>query len=253
MDFELSDEQKDIKNAAREFAEKEFTEIARDYDQKESFPRDLWRKACGLGFVGLFIKEEYGGPGLGILDHSIVMEEFWRVDPGCGNILLTIFGAEFIQIYGREEQKIKYLPPLPRGEAIMGTAITEPDAGSDITAISTRAKKDRDGYIINGTKQFITNGSIADYLIVICVTEPEAESRFKRFSALLVESNRPGFEAIKIIRSEKSTASIPIIAISAWASAKHKERALEVGANEHFTKPVDLNRLLTTINRYLKE
>jgi len=198
MDFELSDEQKDIKNAAREFAEKEFTEIARDYDQKESFPRDLWRKACGLGFVGLFIKEEYGGPGLGILDHSIVMEEFWRVDPGCGNILLAVFGAEFIQLYGREEQKKKYLPPLPRGEAIMGTAITEPDAGSDITAISTRAKKDRDGYIINGTKQFITNGSIADYLIVICVTEPEAESRFKRFSALLVESNRPGFEAIKI-------------------------------------------------------
>jgi len=198
MDFELSDEQKDIKNAAREFAEKEFTEIARDYDQKESFPRDLWRKACGLGFVGLFIKEEYGGPGLGILDHSIVMEEFWRVDPGCGNILLAVFGAEFIQLYGREEQKKKYLPPLPRGEAIMGTAITEPDAGSDITAISTRAKKDRDGYIINGTKQFITNGSIADYLIVICVTEPEAESRFKRFSALLVESNRPGFEATKI-------------------------------------------------------
>lgn len=198
MDFELSDEQKDIKKAAREFAEKEFPEIARDCDKKESFPRDLWKKACVLGFIGLFIKEEYGGSGLGILEHSMVMEEFWRIDPGCGNILLTVFGAEFIQLYGSEEQKKKYLPPLPKGEAIMGTAITEPDAGSDITAIATRAKKEKDVYIVNGTKQFITNGSIADYLVVICLTNPEAESRLNRFSAILVETKRPGFEAIKI-------------------------------------------------------
>jgi alkylation response protein AidB-like acyl-CoA dehydrogenase len=198
MDFELSDEQKDIKKAAREFAEKEFPEIARDYDKKESFPRDLWKKACGLGFIGLLIKEEYGGSGLGILEHSMVMEEFWRVDPGCGNILLSIFGSEIIQLFGNEEQKRKYLPPLPKGEAIMGCAITEPDAGSDITSIATRAKREGNEYLINGTKQFITNGSIADYLVVICLTNPEAESRLNRFSAILVETNRPGFEATKI-------------------------------------------------------
>jgi len=198
MDFELSDEQRDIQRAAREFAEGEFPEIAREYDRKEEFPREVWKKACQLGFIGLFIKEEYGGPGLGILEHSMVMEEFWRVDPGCGNILLSVFGSEIIQLFGREEQKRKYLPPLPRGEAIMGTAITEPDAGSDMISISTAAKKDKDGYIVNGTKQFITNGSIADYLVVICVTNPEAESRLKRFSALLVETDRPGVVATKI-------------------------------------------------------
>jgi acyl-CoA dehydrogenase len=198
MDFELSDEQKDIQRAAKEFAEGEFPEIAREYDRKEEFPRELWKKACQLGFIGLYIKEEYGGPGLGFLEHSMVMEEFWRVDPGCGCILLSVFGSELIQLYGREEQKKKYLPLLPKGKAIMGTAITEPDAGSDMTSISTTAKKDKDGYVVNGTKQFITNGSIADYLVVICITNPEVESRLRRFSAVLVETNRPGFGATKI-------------------------------------------------------
>jgi acyl-CoA dehydrogenase len=198
MDFEPSDEQKDIQRAARVFAEGEFPEMAREYDQREEFPRELWKKACQLGFIGLFIKEEYGGQGLGILEHAMVMEEFWKVDPGCGNILLSVFGSEIIQLFGTEDQKKKYLSPLPRGGAIMGTAITEPDAGSDITSISTSAKQDGGDYLVSGTKQFITNGSIADYLVVICVTNPEAESRLKRFSSLLIETNRPGVEATKI-------------------------------------------------------
>ena len=135
MDFELTNRQKQIRLAAREFAEGEFPGVAREYDRKEEFPKDLWKKACELGFIGLFIKKEYGGLGLGFLEFAMVMEEFWRVDPGCGNILLTTFGSELIQLYGTEEQKKKYLPPLTQGETIMGTAITEPDAGSDITGI----------------------------------------------------------------------------------------------------------------------
>jgi alkylation response protein AidB-like acyl-CoA dehydrogenase len=120
------------------------------------------------------------------------------VDPGCGNILLTAFGSELIQLYGTEEQKLRYLPPLTKGKAIMGTAITEPDAGSDITATLTNARRDGNEYVINGTKQFITNGSIANYLIVFCLTHPEAESRFKRFGTILVETDRPGFGATKL-------------------------------------------------------
>ncbi len=198
MDFELSARQKQIRISAREFAEGEFPSLAREYDRREEFPKELWKKACGLGFIGLFLKKEYGGLGLGFLEFAMVMEEFWRVDPGCGNILLTAFGSELIQLYGTEEQKKKYLPPLPRGEAIMGTAITEPDAGSDILSILTLAKKDGDSYLINGSKQFITNGSIANYLAVFCLTNPEAESRLKRFGILLVETDRPGFGALKI-------------------------------------------------------
>jgi alkylation response protein AidB-like acyl-CoA dehydrogenase len=198
VDFELTNRQKQICLSAREFAEGEFPEIAREYDRREEFPRDLWKKACQLGFIGLFIKKEYGGLGLGFLEFAMVMEEFWRVDPGCGNILLTAFGSELIQLYGTEEQKRKYLPPLTKGEAIMGTAITEPDAGSDILSILTFAKKDGNEYVINGSKQFITNGSIANYLALFCLVHPEAESRLKRFGVILVETDRPGFGAIKL-------------------------------------------------------
>jgi alkylation response protein AidB-like acyl-CoA dehydrogenase len=198
MDFELTNRQKQICRAAREFAEGEFPEIAREYDRREEFPRDLWKKACGLGFIGVFIKKEYGGLGLGFLEFAMVMEEFWRVDPGCGNILLAAFGSELIQLYGTEEQKKKYLPPVTRGEAIMGTAITEPDAGSDILSILTAARRDGNNYVINGSKQFITNGSIANYIVVFCLTHPEAESRLKRFGTIIVETDRPGFGAIKL-------------------------------------------------------
>ncbi len=198
MDFELTTRQKQIRLAAREFAEGEFPEIAREYDRREEFPRDLWKKACELGFIGLFIKKEYGGLGLGFLEFAMVMEEFWRVDPGCGNILLTAFGSELIQLYGTEEQKLRYLPPLTGGKAIMGTAITEPDAGSDITSILTNARRDGNEYVINGTKQFITNGSIANYLLVFCLTHPGNTSRLKRFGMIIVETDRPGFGATKL-------------------------------------------------------
>jgi acyl-CoA dehydrogenase len=198
MDFELTNRQKQIRLAAREFAEGEFPGVAREYDRREEFPRELWKKACELGFIGLFIKKEFGGLGLGFLEFAMVMEEFWRVDPGCGNILLAAFGSELIQLYGTEEQKQKYLPPLPKGRAIMGTAITEPDAGSDILSILTLAKREGDHYVINGTKQFITNGSIANYLAVFCLTHPEAESRLKRFGIVIVETDCPGFGALKI-------------------------------------------------------
>ena len=198
MDFELTNRQKQIRLSAREFAQGEFPGVAREYDRREEFPKELWKKACGLGFIGLFLKKEYGGLGLGFLEFAMVMEEFWRVDPGCGNILLTAFGSELIQLYGTEEQKKRYLPPLTKGKAIMGTAITEPDAGSDILSILTLARRDGDSFVVNGSKQFITNGSIANYLAVFCQVHPEAESRLKRFGVIIVETDRPGFSALKI-------------------------------------------------------
>jgi acyl-CoA dehydrogenase len=198
MDFELDDTQKDIQKAAREFVEKDFTDVAIEYDQKEEYPKELWKKACELGFVGVFIKEEYGGAGMGFTEAALIMEEFWRVDPGCGNILLSAFGAEVIQQFGTKEQKEKYLPRIPSGQAIMGAAITEPDAGSDILLASTTAVKDGDEYVISGNKIFITNGTVADFLIVFCVTDPKSSSRYKKHSFFIVETNSPGFEATKM-------------------------------------------------------
>src|SRR5512137_1177307 len=111
--MELTSEQKDIKQAAREFAEGEFKERAKEFDEKEEFDQTIWKKACENGFVGTFIKEEYEGAGLGFLEHSLISEEFWRVDPGCGQAILSCtFGSEMVQAFGTEEQKKKYLPTL---------------------------------------------------------------------------------------------------------------------------------------------
>lgn len=200
MDFELTNEQKDIKKAAREFAEGMFPEVAEECDLNETFPRTLWKKACDLGFIGVFIDEAYGGPGLGLLENVLIMEEFCRVDAGCGGVLLTTLGSEFILLYGREEQKRKYLPGLTKGEAIMGMAITEPDAGSDVASVNTRARRMNDHYVINGNKMFITNGSIADFVVVLCLTNEDEKVKSKRHSAILIESNRKGFEANQLKR-----------------------------------------------------
>jgi acyl-CoA dehydrogenase len=196
MDFELTEEQKDIITAARAFAEGEFPEIAQECDRKEEFPRHLWKKACQLGFVGVFIKEDYGGPGLGFLEHCLINEEFWRVDPGIAlSILAATFGSEMIQLFGTEKQKKALLAPLVKGEAITGAAITEPDAGSDVASVITRAVPVKDEYIINGTKSFTTNGSTANFIQVLCLTHPESESRYQRHSVITVETDREGFEA----------------------------------------------------------
>lgn len=199
MDFELTDSQKDLKKAAREFAEGEFEdELARECDRKEKFPEDLWKKGCELGFVGAWLPEKYGGGGLGAMGQAILNEEFWRVDPGLGNILIAIFGSEIVMFFGNEEQKEKYLTPLTKGEAIMGGAITEPDAGTDVASVSTKAEKDGDEWVINGNKQFITNGTTADYLATLCVTDPDADKRHKRHSVIMVETDRDGVKADKL-------------------------------------------------------
>ncbi len=200
MDFELTDEQKDIQKAAREFAEKTFPEVAEECDLNETFPRELWKKACELGFVGVFIDEAYGGAGLGFLEHALITEEFSRVDAGCGAILTTTLGSEFILFSGREEQKKKYLPLLPKGEAIMGMAITEPDAGSDVASVSTVARKVNGHYVINGSKIFVTNGSIADYIVALCLTDEEERVKTNRHSAIIIETDREGFEANQLKR-----------------------------------------------------
>ncbi|MEN6617086.1 MAG: acyl-CoA dehydrogenase family protein [Syntrophorhabdus sp.] len=218
--MELTSEQKDIKQAAREFAEGEFKERAKEFDEKEEFDLSIWKKACEFGFVGTFIKEEYGGHGLGFLEHSLIAEEFWRVDPGCGQaVLSTTFGSEMIQAFGSEELKNKYLSPLVSGNAIMGFGITEPDAGSDAAGIKTRAERKDGKWVINGSKMFITNGCLADYLLVLCLTNPDEKNTHKRHSAILVDAKQPGFQATKIhgkmgIRAS-NTAEISLVDVEA--------------------------------------
>ncbi len=201
MDFEMTNRQKQIRLAAREFAEGELAGIGQECEIKEDFPRDLIRKAAQLGFIGVFIKKENGGLGLGFLEHATILEEFWRVDPGLGQVFSSLtFGAEELQFFGSEEQKKKYLPPLVKGDWIMGFSITEPEAGSDTAAAVTSAIKEGKEYVINGNKVMITNGTVANFVLVYCLTHPEETSRSKRHSILLVETDQPGYKADRIHR-----------------------------------------------------
>jgi len=195
--FELTKEQQEIKKAAREFAEGEFTDIARELDEKGCFDDRLWKKAAELGFVGVFIPETYEGLGLGYLEQCLINEEFARIDLGIAHAIeSTFFGSQLIDLVGTEEQKKRYLPSICLGEIRMGMAITEPDAGSDVSAVSTEAVRDGDEYVINGGKVFITNCKSADFLVVLCLTNPENSKVHHRFSTIIVETNRPGYEGV---------------------------------------------------------
>ena len=199
MDFELSNRQKAIRMAAREFAEGELAPVGKDCESKGEFPRDLIKKAAQLGFVGVFIKKEYGGLGLGSLEDTIIHEEFWRAEPGLGQVFSqTTFGAKELVLFGTEEQKKKYLSPLVKGEWVMGFSITEPEAGSDAASVITRAEKVGEEYVINGNKAMISNGTEAQFVLVYCLTNPEETSKTRRHSILIVETDRPGYKADRI-------------------------------------------------------
>lgn len=195
MDFALNKEQEAIRTAARDFAKGEFErEIALEHERNHSFPREVWKKACELGFIGIHFPEEYGGQEYGILENALVVEEFCRQDSGIG-IALTLadFASEIILRCGNEEQKAKYLTPLTEGKMISCGGFTEPDHGSDITLMNTTAVRDGDDWVINGTKTFITNGTIGDYVNLLCQTDPEASPTYRGQSVILVERGTPGF------------------------------------------------------------
>jgi len=199
MNFELTMEQKDIARAAREFAEKEFPPKAEEFDRDETFDDSMFRKAAQLGFVGVYIKKEYGGAGLGVLENCLILEEFTVVDPGVAIAVVSpAFGSQGIQTFGTEEQKKKYLPPIVKGEAMMGSAFTEPDAGSDLAAASTTALRHGDEYVINGSKMFITNADKANYLLCFVQTDPDNPDKHQRHSMIMVETDRAGFEANRL-------------------------------------------------------
>ncbi len=199
MDFEWSHRQKQIRQAAREFAEGELVPIGKECEAKGTFPKDLIKKAAQLGFIGCYIKKEYGGLGLGLTEHAIILEEFWRAEPGLAQVLSQpAFGSDVLLLYGTEEQKKKYLPPIVRGDWVMGFSITEPEAGSDAGSVTTTAVKEGEEYVINGSKVMISNGTDARFLLVFCLTDPKETSKTKRHSILLVETDRPGYKADRI-------------------------------------------------------
>ncbi len=193
MNFDLNETQKMIRDTARQFAQDELASSADLRDEKEEFPREAVKKLGELGFMGIMVSEEYGGAGLDTVSYSLAVEEISRVDASCGVIMsvnnsLVCFG---INEFGSAEQKRKYLTALATGAKLGAFALSEPEAGSDATNQRTQAVRDGDFYVLNGIKNWITNGQNADVVLVIAATDPAKGSR--GISTFIVEKGTPGF------------------------------------------------------------
>jgi isovaleryl-CoA dehydrogenase len=195
FDFGLGETADMIRDTVRAFTADEITPIAADIDRTNEFPRQLWPKLGDLGLHGITVEEEYGGAGLGYLEHCIAMEEVSR---GSASIGLS-YGAHSnlcvnqIRRNGNEEQKRKYLPKLLSGEHMGALAMSEAGAGSDVVGMRLKAQRKGDRYVLNGTKMWITNGPCLDVVVVYAKTDPEAGPR--GITAFLVERDTPGFSA----------------------------------------------------------
>jgi len=197
MDFELTKSQKEIQKAAREFAKGEFDkELALELDRTHEFPTKIWKKAGDLGFIGVHYPEKYSGQDLGVLENIIITDVFCAQDSGIGSaIALASFASECVLRFGSDELKQKFLPAVAEGQMLSAGAFTEPDHGSDITALDTTAVRDGDEWVINGTKTFISNGGMAGFYCTMCQTDGDAQPSYRGISLILVEAEREGITA----------------------------------------------------------
>jgi alkylation response protein AidB-like acyl-CoA dehydrogenase len=197
MTFDYTETQLMIQETAREFAEEELSPRAAERDEKEEFPSDAVKKLGELGFMGMMVPEQYGGAGLDTVSYVLAMIEISKADASCGVIMsvnnsLVCFG---INEWGTEEQKEKYLKPLAMGKMLGAFALSEPEAGSDASNQQTTAVRDGDYYVFNGTKNFITNGSHADVILVMAQTDKSKGAH--GISAFIVEKGTPGLSVAK--------------------------------------------------------
>ncbi|MEO8085855.1 MAG: acyl-CoA dehydrogenase [Bacteroidota bacterium] len=193
MQFELSEEHLMIQKAARDFAQNELKPGVIERDDQQKFPAAQIKQLGELGFLGMMVSQKYGGSGMDTISYVLAMEEISKVDASASVVMsvnnsLVCWGLE---TFGSEEQKQKYLVPLAKGEVIGAFCLSEPEAGSDATSQHTTATDAGDHYILNGTKNWITNGSTATYYLVMAQTYPEKKS--KGINAFIVERGTPGF------------------------------------------------------------
>jgi alkylation response protein AidB-like acyl-CoA dehydrogenase len=200
MDFSLSEEHRMFQRAIRDFAEKEIGPLIEEAEEKEEFPVELFPKMGKLGYLGIRYPEEYGGPGFDKISECIYVEELSRVCAGIASGLMVQSGlaTEAVFKHGTEEQKQRFLVPAIKGDKIAALGLTEPNAGSDISSIQTIARRDGDTYFLNGSKIFITNGTIADFVLVAAYTDKSRGT--KGISLLIVEKGTPGFTVARKLK-----------------------------------------------------
>jgi len=197
MDFLFTEEQKLLKDTVRNFAQKEIQPLVRESDEKGEWPEILTTKLAGMGLLGIIIPPEYGGTGYSNLDYVIILEELSKVDPSVGLVVAAhnSLCSNHINVFGTEAQKKKYLTRLAAGKTLGAWGLTEPGAGSDAAALRSRAVRKGDRWLLNGSKLFITNGSLAEICVVMAVTDP---SKGKNgISAFILEKGMPGFRVGK--------------------------------------------------------
>jgi alkylation response protein AidB-like acyl-CoA dehydrogenase len=197
MAFTLDDHHEAIRTAVREFGRAEIRPVASEYNEATEYPEAIVRHAAEYDLVGPQIPERYGGAGMDDLSATIITEELWRADPGVGGSVSSRgFGTELLVTHGDEWMCTEWLPQIAGGESAIATAISEPGHGSDIASIETRAERDGEEWVINGQKMWITNGSVADVILVMAKTDPQAEHR--GISMFLVPTRVDGFSATAI-------------------------------------------------------
>jgi len=190
---ELTDNQIMIRDTIRDFAEKQIRPVIMEYDEAQKFPMELMQKLGELGFLGMLVKEEYGGAGLGYIEFAITIEELARVDPSVALSVAAHNGlcTNHINRFGNEAQKKKYLPDLTSGKKIGAWGLTESVSGSDAGGLLTTAVKDGDYYIVNGSKTFTTHGTVGQTAVIMAITDKEKKS--KGISAFILEKGMEGF------------------------------------------------------------
>jgi len=197
MDLQLSGEHRMIRDMARDFARKEIAPVAASYDESGEFPFETIAKMGRQGFMGIDVPEEYGGAGMDTLAYVLALEEISKVDASHGVIMSvnTSLFCHGIARHGTEEQKQKYLRAVAKGEVVGAYALTEPQSGSDAGNIRVTAIRSSDGayYVINGTKSWVTSGSVAKYIVLFAQTDPQAEPRHRGVSAFIIDTEGQGF------------------------------------------------------------
>ncbi|MCX6576952.1 MAG: acyl-CoA dehydrogenase family protein [Candidatus Aminicenantes bacterium] len=193
MDFLLTEDQKSLKKSIRDFAQKEIQPLVKEHDEKGTWPEGLTKKLGDMGLLGIIIPPEYGGAGYSYVDYVIILEEISKVDPSVGLVVAAhnSLCSNHINVFGTEAQKQKYLPRLTSGQTLGAWALTESGAGSDAAALKTKAEKKGDGWVLNGTKLFITNASLAEIAVIMALTDPAKGKN--GISAFILEKGMAGF------------------------------------------------------------
>lgn len=196
MDFTFTEQQQLIQQTVREFAEQEIAPVIAEYNRRREFPWPIIRQLAELGILGILFPPQYGGAGMDYVSYALVVEELSRID---GSIGITVAAhvslcSNHIYLAGTEEQKQRYLVPLAKGEILGAWALTEPNAGSDASGTETRAVLDGDSWVLNGSKIFITHGTVAGVYVIMAATTKEKKQH--GISAFIVERDTPGLKAI---------------------------------------------------------